>query len=108
MKAALGGVGAALMASACCIGPVAFSLIGAGAVEASAVALEPFRPWFIGVTALLVGFAFYNAYRPLPVDACLDGSCPPRSRRAVRVLAWIAAVVAAVLIAFPYYIGWLV
>jgi mercuric ion transport protein len=108
MKAALGGVGAALAASACCIGPVAFSLIGAGAVGASAVALEPYRPWFIGMTVLLVGFAFYSAYRPLPVDACADGACTPPSRRAARLLAWIAAVIAAVLIAFPYYIGWFV
>jgi len=31
MRAAIGGIGAALVASACCIGPVAFSLIGLGA-----------------------------------------------------------------------------
>ena len=44
MKAAIGGMGAALVASACCIGPVAFSLIGVGALGASAVKLEPYRP----------------------------------------------------------------
>lgn len=108
MKTALGGVGAAVVASACCIGPVAFSLVGAGALGASAVALEPYRPWSMGATVLLVGFAFYSAYRPLPADACTDGACAPQSRRAARVLAWTAAVIAAVLIAFPYYIGWLV
>ena len=32
MKAAFVGVGTALAASACCLGPVAFSLIGAGAL----------------------------------------------------------------------------
>lgn len=108
MKIALGGVGAAVVASACCIGPVAFSLLGAGALGASAVALEPYRPWFIGLTVLLVGVAFYSAYRPLAAEACADGTCAPPSRRAARVLAWIAAIVAAVLIAFPYYIGWFV
>jgi mercuric ion transport protein len=108
MKAALGGIGAALAASACCIGPVAFSLIGAGAVGASAVALQPYRPWFMGLTVLLVGFAFYRAYGPLPANACTGVACSPPSRRAARVLAWIAAIVAAVLIAFPYYIGWFV
>ncbi len=108
MKAALGGVGAAVIASACCIGPVVFSLIGAGAIGAAAVALEPYRPWFIGLTVLLVGFAFYSAYRPLAADVCADGACAPRSRHAARLLAWVAAVIAAVLIAFPYYVGWLV
>jgi mercuric ion transport protein len=108
MKAALGGIGAAFVASACCIGPVAFSLIGVGAVGASAVVLEPYRPWFIALTALLVASAFYHAYKPLPADACTDDRCPPQSRRIPRLLAWIAAIAAAVLIAFPYYIGWFV
>jgi len=108
MKAAVGGIAAAVVASACCIGPVAFSVIGVGAFGASAVRLEPYRPWFIGCTVLLVGLAFYGAYRPLSTDSCGEGVCTPRSRRADKVLAWLAAVVAAVLIAFPYYIGWLV
>jgi mercuric ion transport protein len=60
------------------------------------------------VTVLFVGSAFYSAYRPLPADACTDGTCTPQSRRVPRLLAWIAAVIAAVLVAFPYYIGWLV
>ncbi len=108
MKAAIGGIGAALVASACCIGPVALSLIGVGALGASAVKLEPYRPWFIGFTFVLVGVAFYGAYRPLPAESCDDGVCTPQSRRRARALAWMAAVVAAILIAFPYYIGWLI
>jgi mercuric ion transport protein len=108
MKAGLGGIGAAALASACCIGPVVFSLIGAGAVGASAAALEPHRPWLIGQTFLLVGFGFYQAYRPLPTRGCADGSCLPASRVAARVLAWTAALLSAALIAFPYYVGWLV
>ena len=108
MKAALGGVGAAVLASACCIGPVAFSLIGAGAVGASALALEPYRPWLIGATALFVALGLHQAYRPLPADRCLDGACPPASRRATRLLAWAAALMSAALIAFPYYVGWFV
>jgi mercuric ion transport protein len=108
MKAALISVGTGLAASACCIGPVAFSVIGAGALGASAVRLEPYRPWFIGLTIALVAVAFYGVYRPTSSpERCEGGVCPPRSKRAARVVAWIAAAVAAVLIAFPYYIGWL-
>jgi len=108
MKAALGGVAAALIASACCIGPVVLSLIGAGALGASAVVLEPYRPWFIGATAVLIGSAFYSAYRPVPPELCADGACAPRSRRTARFLVWLAAIIAVVMLAFPYYIGWLV
>jgi mercuric ion transport protein len=107
MKAAFLSVGTALFASACCIGPVAFSLIGAGALGASAVRLEPYRPWFIGITVLVVGMAFYSAYRPtFSQDHCADGVCPPQSKRLARLLAWTSGIVAAVLIAFPYSIGW--
>lgn len=108
MKAALGGIGAAMVASACCIGPVVLSLIGAGALGAAAVKLEPYRPWFIVVTVALVGVAFYGAYRPTAAN-CGDGAvCAPTSKRTAKRLAWIAAVIAAVSIAFPYYIGWFV
>jgi mercuric ion transport protein len=108
VKAALVGIGTALAASACCIGPVAFSLIGAGALGASAVGLEAYRPWFIGLTIALVAVAFYGAYRPSSSpEPCEGGVCPPQAKRVARFVAWIAAATAAVLIAFPYYIGWL-
>jgi len=58
--------------------------------------------------AILVGLAFYSAYRPMPAGCCEDGGCTPQSRRAAKMLAWLAAIIAAVLIAFPYYIGWFV
>ena len=64
MKAAIGVIGAAVAASACCIGPVLFSMLGAGALGASAVKLEAYRPWFIGLTLVLLGVAFSSANRP--------------------------------------------
>ena len=108
MKLALAAVGGALGASACCIGPVVFSLLGAGALGAASVRLEPYRPLFIGITLLLVGVEFYGAYRPSQAEACEDGVCTPQSRRTAKLLAWIVAAVAAILIAFPYYVGWFV
>jgi mercuric ion transport protein len=108
VKLALAAIGGALGASACCIGPVLFSLLGAGALGAASVKLEPYRPWFMGLTVLLVGMAFYGAYRPNQAEACHDGICTPQSRRTAKVLAWVVAVMAAILIAFPYYIGWFV
>lgn len=108
MKLALATIGGALGASACCIGPVVFSLIGAGALSAASVRLEPYRPWLIAFTVVLVGTAFYSAYRPVRDEACTDGTCAPQSKRPLKILAWIVAALAAILIAFPYYIGWFV
>jgi mercuric ion transport protein len=108
VKVAVGALGAALAASACCIGPVAFSLAGVGALGASLGQIEPYRPWFIAMTLLLVGVAMYGAYRPLPTESCAASACAPRSRRTPRVVVWAVAVAAALVVAFPYYIGWFV
>ena len=108
MKSAVVGIGAALAASACCIGPVVFTALGAGALSAASLTLVPYRPWFIGATALILGTGFYCAYRSVRTDCVSDGSCTPQSRRTARVVMWTAAAVAAGLVAFPYYIGWFV
>src|SRR5437899_76277 len=105
MKSAVVGIGAALAASACCIGPLVFTLLGAGALSAASLTLVPYRPWFIGATALILGIGFYGAYRPVQIDCVPDASCTPQSRRTGRVVMWTAAAIAAVLVAFPYYIG---
>ncbi len=107
MKAALGSMGAALVASTCCIGPVVFSLMGAGALSAASTKLEPYRPWFIAGTVALLGVAFHAAYRPAAVNTGCDDLCAPAPKRTAKIVVWIAAIVAAILIAFPYYIGYL-
>ena len=106
MKAALGSVLAALAASVCCIGPVAFTLVGAGALSVASTRIEPYRPWLIVATIVLLGFAFHTAYRAKAGPSCAE-ACNPDSQRTARILAWIAAVIATILIAFPYYISYL-
>ena len=108
MKVAVTVICSALGASACCIGPVVFSLMGAGALSAASVRLEPYRPWFIAVTVIFVGAALYGAYRPALNEECKEGVCNTQSKRTLRTFVWIIAAIAAALIAFPYYIGWFV
>ena len=62
-KTMMATVAAAIGASACCVGPVVLSLVGAGALGASVSRLEPLRPVFIGLTAVLLGWAFFTTYR---------------------------------------------
>ena len=109
MKTAFGAVGAAVAASACCITPVLFSVLGAGALGAAAIKLEPYRAWFLGLTlVLLLGAAFFSAYRSVTRDACADGTCTPSAKRGARIMVWIAAGLVALLIAFPHYISYFV
>ncbi len=107
MKTAYGAVGAAVAASACCMTPVLFSLLGAGALGASAIKLEPSRPWLLGLTALLLGVAFVNASRPVAVDTCLDGTIAPQSTRTGKSRGWITATSVTLQAALPYYISYL-
>ena len=103
MKTALASVLAAGVASACCIGPVAFVLLGAGTFGASLTALESYRPVLLTATASLLGGAFYVAYRPTP--DC--DTCSPASRKRTCVAVWLAAALAAALVTFPYYVDYL-
>lgn len=104
MKTALASVLAASIASACCIGPVAFVLLGAGAFGASLSALEPYRPMLLGLTAVLLCGAFYVAYRP--TSDC--DTCSPVAQKRNRIAVWIAAAFVAALATFPYYVEYLI
>lgn len=108
VRIAIGSVLTAAAASACCLGPVVLSAFGAGALGAAASRWEPYRPFFIGLTLLLLGAAFRFAYRPSGEACAPDGTCALPSRRAMTIVWWIAAVLAVLLLAFPYYLGWLV
>lgn len=101
-----GTVVTAVGASLCCILPVAVAVLGVGSAALGAK-LEPLRPWLMGLTIVFLGFAFYRAYRP--VECAPGESCAiPASRRRHRIMLWIVATIAIVMMAFPYYASWLV
>ena len=104
-----GALVAGLGASVCCIGPVLLVSLGLGGA-AFAVAFEPYRPWLIGVTVLLLGISFYLVYRPSPSEACgPDGECTEPSRRTgLKVLLWTVTVLVLAALTFPYYVEYIV
>lgn len=66
------------------------------------------RSGWLGATMLLLGFAFYRAYRPQPTGCAPGESCAvPENRRRQRLLLWVVATVPSLLLTFPYYIGWI-
>lgn len=94
--AAAGGVVASLgICAACCLLPMILIVLGVGGAWAGRLeALAPFKWYFVGATALLLGFGFYSVY--FRSKQCSAGpqckSC--RSGRGVKVLLWAAAVLA--------------
>jgi hypothetical protein len=59
----MAGALAAIGASVCCVGPLVLLALGIGGTwVGSLTAMEPFRPWFIGLTLLFLGLAFRKLY----------------------------------------------
>jgi copper chaperone CopZ len=97
----IGSLATAVVASLCCIGPAVVALIGAGSIGAFS-AFETYRPYFIGLTAILLGVAFYMTYRKREVK-CEDGSCKIESAgKWNKIGVWSATIIAALAIAYPY------
>lgn len=98
----------AVLASLCCITPVLAVLGGLSGIASTFSFLEPLRPYFIAFTAIILGYAFYNAYKPKKEDdiecACEDDeNTAKKSFINSKEFLWVVAVVATVLITFPYY-----
>lgn len=54
------GLLTAIAASLCCITPVLALVAGTSGLASTFSWLEPFRPYFIGLTILVLGFAWYQ------------------------------------------------
>jgi mercuric ion transport protein len=99
---ALGAVASAMLASACCIGPLLFAGLGLGAFGLAG-AFETYRPYMIGITAIFLGAGFYMTYRGRPVP-CKGGSCKMKSAsRSNKVTMWVAALMAVASMSYPQW-----
>jgi mercuric ion transport protein len=99
----MGAVGAAVGASACCTIPLALVTMGAGgAWVGTFTAMQPYRPYFIGIAVLSLGFAGFREYkRSREIDCDCEEGLSTRMRRALLVL---GLVVTTSLIASPWII----
>ena len=95
-----GALLAALAASACCLGPVVLATVGLSGVGL-AVALRPWRPLLLALTALLIGAGLWTTFRARRGDAAC--CAVPATRRAGR---WIMIAVAALTLALATYPWW--
>ena len=92
--ASIAAIGAAFLASRCCIGPMLFVTLGVGAGLAS---------------QRLLSLGFYSVSgRPPGVDSgascSVESACAaPRSRTRDKVILWIAAAVVLIVLTFPQW-----
>ena len=101
----IGGVLAAVGASLCCVGPFVLLTLGiSGAWIGNLTLLEPYRPVFIAIVMMLLGWAGWQIHRP--VEGCEPGTAcaVPQTRKRRRVIFWIMAIIALVLVTSSYWI----
>lgn len=78
----------------CCL-PLAFAgALGVGAASAFATTL---RPWFLGLSVVLLGFGFWQQHRAK--------QCAVRGRLVGNIMLWAAVVVVLGMILFPQEIA---
>ena len=103
----VGALGAGILASACCVLPVLFAIIGAGSVGFAAF-LGPVRPYLLVVAYGCIGLGFYfvNAKKA----ACEEGSACEKgtSKRYTKIALWILLLVVTLFATFPYWFEWFV
>ncbi len=89
---ATGGVLGALLASSCCILPLALVLTGAsGAWIGSLTALEPYKPYFILGTSVFLAAGFWHVYVRRRPECEPDSYCAkPKSRLFTQIALWAA------------------
>lgn len=108
----------AVLASLCCITPVLAVVGGLSSIASMFSFLKPFRLYFIAFTIIILGYAFYIAYRPKKKDG-IECDCLPAEAQAEagsdekvgtkksftnsKSFLWLIAAIAVTLITFPYY-----
>lgn len=94
---------AAILASACCLGPLVLLALGiSGAWIGNLTALEPFRPYFLGAAVIALYIAQRRIFRP--AATCTPGEicAVPTMRNAYRMLFWIVLGLLVIAFAFPF------
>jgi len=97
------GLLTAIMASLCCITPVLALIAGTSGIASTFSWIEPFRPFLIGLTILVLVFAWYQKLKPQKeIDCECETDEKPKFIQSKMFLG-IVTVFAIVMLAFPYY-----
>jgi len=93
----------AITASLCCITPVLALIAGTSGMASSFSWMEPFRPYLIGLTIVVLAFAWYQQLKPKKDIECdCDTEDKPKFIKS-KLFLGLVSVFALVMMAFPYY-----
>lgn len=99
------GIFTAIAASLCCITPVLALISGASGAASAFPWMEPFRPYLLGLTVLVLGFAWYQKLKPRTTEE-IQCDCEEENKKPfmqTKMFLGIVTVFAFIMMAFPYY-----
>lgn len=99
------GLLVAITASLCCITPVLALLAGTSGIAATFSFLEPARPYLIGLTIAVLGFAWYQKLKPVNAEA-IDCDCEEDGKPSFwqsKSFLGVVTAFALLMLAFPNY-----
>ena len=97
------GLVTAIAASLCCVTPVLALIAGTSGLASTFSWLEPFRPYFIGLTILVLGFAWYQKLKSKKqIDCNCETEEKPKFIQS-KIFLGIVTAFSIVMLAFPYY-----
>lgn len=105
-KKVLTSVIAAIGASLCCITPVLAVLAGSTGMASSFSWMEPFRPYLIALTVLVLAYAWWDKLKPAKEG--IECACDPDENGKVsfwhtKAFLAIVTIFSAVMLSFPYW-----
>ena len=93
---------AAILASACCLGPLVLIALGfSGAWIGNLTVLEPYRPIFIGAALVALFFAWRRIYRRRKPANRVRSARFPKCELPTSSFFWIVAALVLVALGFP-------
>jgi len=97
------GLFAAFASSLCCIVPLIAAIASLSGVAGNFLWIEPIRPFLIGFTVIILGYAWY---RHLKIKSNkLECDCDNKNSTILQSskFLWIATIFAVLMLTFPYY-----
>ena len=96
------GLLTAITASLCCITPVLALIAGTSGLASIFSWIEPFRPYLIGLTILVLSFAWYQKLKPRKE---IDCECEKPRFLESKIFLGVITVFTIAMLALPYYSG---
>ena len=96
---------ASLLAASCCIGPAIFVVFGTSVGFMGSLSFfEPFRPYFLAVAAIMLGFSFWKLYLKKPDCDCEEDV---RAKKIARVILWSGTILFLFALFFQNFLLWI-